>query len=166
MMLRTWAISLLLISCLAAVAQDKSKVTKAQTRALDAASATPFLTKKGGDAVKRVIAGGDEHKADEKAFAPADAKGAPPMSPNFAQPQMQGPQMPAPVAPAPIPPFEWRLIGISYGKKQGMALFQSTGKSLTVSSGGTLDPDTKIVSISHKTVVLVYHGKRLELTPW
>ena len=71
-----------------------------------------------------------------------------------------------PAAPVAATTFTWRLVGISYGKRDGMALFQSDGKSMSACIGTTLDPDTKIVSVTRDLVIVDFHGKRLELTPW
>jgi hypothetical protein len=172
-MLRQLALSLLLVPCLG-VPQNPAP-SKDRVKALDAAAATPFYTKKGADALKRVVAGAEERKQDEKVTDPLDGKttvvpGAKPppggtvptgtAAPGQAQPVTQ------PAPPAPDPVFAWRLVGISYGSHQGMALFQTDGKSVSAHNGASLDPETKVVSVSRTRVVLVFHGKRLELTPW
>lgn len=151
--------------------EDPAKLRKQRTNVLDTAAKTPFFTQKGADAVKRVITGADTHKDDEKATDPLDSKsqgGAPSAKP---QPGQPGPtdagaatkQQPV---PEPEPTFAWRLIGISYGSKHGMALFRDTASTKSVGAGASLDTDTKIVSITRSRVVLVFHGKRLELIPW
>ena len=171
-MLRQLALSLLLVPCLG-VPQNLAP-NKDRVRALDAAAATPFYTKKGADALKHVMAGGDERKLEEKATDPFVSKlgGAPAVNPAPSGPATpsgpgQVPGQPQPAAqPQPDPVFAWRLVGISYGSRQGMALFQTDGKSVSAYNGATLDPETKVVSVSRTRVVLVFHGKRLELTPW
>ena len=168
-MMRALALLLVLVPCML-LAQDRAKQQSDRAKVLDVAATTPFFTKKGADAVKRVIAGGDAHKADEKALdgpdplrpaAPQQSAGAKPT--DGPQPQAQPPQAPQ---PAPEPTFAWRLVGISYGKRHGMALFQADGHAVTVQNGMTLDSETKVVSISKWRVVVDFHGKRLELTPW
>jgi len=131
---------------------------------------TPFFNQPGADAVKRVVAGAATHKEDEKAVYPsgpqqpggAGVQGAP----NSGQPTSGQPVSAAPPKPPAEPVFAWRLVGISYGARKGMALFEGDGRNQTVHDGTALDGETKIVSISRREVVLVFHGKRLELTPW
>jgi hypothetical protein len=170
-MIRNVVLAIVLLPCLA-VTQGVAKVQKDRAKVLDGAAMTPFFTQKGADAVKRVIAGADARKEDEKATDPLDGKAA---KPGQAAPLKFGPNglpiqgNPAPQQQAPPPPdapFTWRLIGISYGKRQGMALFQANGVNKTVWDGSDLDSDTKIVSVSRSRVVIVFHGKRLELSPW
>lgn len=171
-MLRNLALLLVLVPA-AIFSQDAAKVQRDRTKALDAAATTPFFTARGAAAVKRVIAGADAMKNDEKVTDPLDAKSA-------AQPGGKAAGAPAgqqapgalpapqqrPAAPAPDPVFGWRLVGISYGKKQGMALFRTEGRQQTVVNGASLDPDTKILAISRSKVRLEFHGKKLDLTPW
>jgi hypothetical protein len=173
-MLRKLALSLLLVPSLG-VPQNPA-VEKSRGKALDAAAATPFYTKKGADALKRVMAGGDDRKRDEQATDPLDGKptivpagkslpagpAAAAKGQNPGEPQLQA----QPAAPAVEPVFAWRLVGISYGRQKGMALFQADGKTISAHDGATLDPETKVVSVTRSRVVLVFHGKRLELTPW
>ncbi|MFI5386497.1 MAG: hypothetical protein ACHQ50_10300 [Fimbriimonadales bacterium] len=169
-MLRVFAITLLLVPGLLA-AQNQSKLQNDRTRVLDVAASTPFFTKRGADAVKRVIAGGQARNIDERVLAPLDEKpgpaapnAGPGQPPKLGQAPQGQPQ--APAAPAPEPKFGWRLAGISYGSRHGLALFQADGKSISVGNGSALDPDTKIVAVSKSIVVLDFHGKRLALTPW
>jgi hypothetical protein len=165
LMLRTLAISLLLLPCLIA-AQDQSKQQKDRTRVLDTAAKTPFFTQRGADSVKKVIAGGQVRKDDETVLDPVDPKTPPsrPLAPGQKAPQ-KGLPSPAP-APVPEPVFAWRLIGISYGKHHGVALFQSAERSRTASPGTSLDVETKVLSVDKSHVVLMFHGKRLDLIPW
>jgi len=171
-MLRKLAFSAVLLPCLIG-AQGLIKAQQTdRTKALDAAAMTPFFTKRGADAVKKVIAGADARKADEKVLDPLDTKPGEPMSPQGAQGKpVQGQPLPgpggqSPQAPAPPPVFSWHLLGISYGSRQGMALFQAGNQSVSVFDGSSLDPDTKVVSITKRLVVIEFHGKRLELMPW
>jgi len=172
MMLRRFAFTAVFLPCLIG-AQGLIKPPQAdRTKALDAAAMTPFFTKRGADSVKKVIAGADARKADEKVLDPLDAKPGQPMPQQGAQGKaIQGQPLPGPggqgpAAPAADPIFAWHLMGISYGKREGMALFQAGSQSVSVFNGSSLDPDTKILSITKRLVVVVFHGKRLELMPW
>lgn len=175
-MLRITAFALILLSVVVP-AQDKSKAQPDRGKVLDAAAKTPFFTAKGADAVKRVIAGGQVRNVDEKLLDPAakapaqqNATQTPQPAPGQpAQPNQPGPAQPGQQAPTPPPadkPFTWRLVGISYGKRQGMALFLLDGKSKTVCKGESLDEDAKVVSVDRRHVVLLIHGKRVALSPW
>jgi len=169
-MLRKLALFAVLAPCLIG-AQGSVKTSQGdRTKVLDVAAKTPFFTQKGADAVKKVIAGADARKADEKVLDPADSKpsGQTPIAPTGTPAQLPATQAPsqAPQAPAPEPVFAWRLQGISYGKRHGMALFVQDGKDVSAFNGSTLDPDTKVLSVTRRLVVVEFHGKRLELMPW
>lgn len=172
-MLRVTAFALILLSVVVS-AQDKSKAQPDRGKVLDAAAKTPFFTQKGADAVKRVIAGGQVRNVDEKLLDPATKAAAQPNpaqtpQPAPGQPSQPGPVQPGQQAPTPPPagkPFTWRLIGISYGKRQGMALFLLDGKSKSVCKGESLDEDAKVLSVDRRHVVLMIHGKRVALSPW
>ncbi|HVT12632.1 MAG TPA: hypothetical protein VHE55_10215 [Fimbriimonadaceae bacterium] len=169
MMLRKIVFSTLLVPVLIG-AQGIVKAPQAdKTKVLDAAAKTPFFTQRGADAVKRVVAGGDAHKADEKALDPTPQGGpAQPGQPGLPGQLPPGQPQPNQQAPAPPPeqPFAWRLVGISYGKRKGMALFQQNDRNKSVFAGETLDTDVKVVTISRRAVVLLVHGKRIALMPW
>lgn len=170
MMLRVLALTMLLAPGLL-IAQSPDKNQRDRTKALDAAAATPFFTKKGADAVKRVIAGGQARSADDKSLDSPESKSA--QAPQAGQPTQLGqlPQGqiangPQQAPPAPEPVFSWRLTGMCIAKHRGMALFSADGRSISVSEGGSLDADTKIVSISKSHVAVLFHGKHFDLMPW
>ncbi len=170
-MLRKHGYLLALLPCVLVAQGPAGSQDAAKAKTLDGLAKTPFLTQRSADAVKNVMAGGAKHKAEEKVLDPA-APSAATASPNAVKPALNAPAagqpangQPTPAA-APEPKFGWRLIGISVGKRQGIALFESDGKSKSVSRGAQLDSDSKVLSISKTRVTLDFHGKRLELMPW
>lgn len=169
-MVRKLALALVLLPTLGIPQGGLIKSQEKRTKALDAAATTPFFTKRGAEDVRKVVAGADRQKQDEKATDPFDGKRADPRGVTNPQspivPPQEGQNPPVAQKPAPDPVFAWRLVGISYGKRQGMALFEGSGKDISVQSGSQLDSETKIVSITSKQVTLTFRGKRLALTPW
>lgn len=170
LMLRRLAVTAVLLPSVL-VAQNVIKGQNDRTKVLDVAANTPFFTKAGANAVKKVVAGGESHKADENVLEPVDTKAASqpqsPKGPSVPGAAPGGPDnKPQAAPPAPEAPFAWRLIGISFGRRNGMALFESGGKNLTVQTGAVLDGEAKVIEVTKQRVVVLFHGKRLELIPW
>lgn len=149
---------------------DNASLQKQRQRTLDVAAKTPFFTKRGAEAVGRVVAGGQERKAAEAVTDPSNhpIAPAPQVDPN-AIPSTPGPDLaPPPKSPAPVPvdkPFSWRLLGIACAKHSGAAVFEGGGRSVTARAGARLDPDTRVVAVSREFVRIEFKGKTLDLAP-
>ncbi len=168
-MVRTLALAMLV--CLASLggAQKKPPTLQQQrTKALDAAALTPFFTKRGADNVKRVIDGADTRKVTENDAlreTKADPIATPTPKPD-AKPVEQPPQpQAAPQQPQSQPEHKLRLLGISFGNRGGMALFQLDGQNVTVRAGAHIG-DAKVLTVDRHSVVIALNKQRIELTPW
>lgn len=177
-MRRALPVTLILALSVAGLPQTKGEVQKQRQRTLDVAAKTPFFTKRGADAVRRVVAGGQERKAAEAVTDPLDHPAAPasPAAPGAVQGAVPGATpgvapgsvaAPKPPAPAPVDkPFSWHLLGIACAKDSGAAVFEGSGRSITARAGARLDPDTRVVAVSRQFVRIEFKGKTLDLAPW
>lgn len=171
-MRRTLPVMLILALSVAGLPQTKGEVQKQRQRTLDVAAKTPFFTKRGADAVRRVVAGGQERKAAEAVTDPLDHPAAPAPQPTQgttpgASPEAAPGAVPAPKPPAPVDkPFAWHLLGIACAKDSGAAVFEGSGRSVTARAGARLDPDTRVVAVSRQFVRIEFKGKTLDLAPW
>jgi hypothetical protein len=68
------------------------------------------------------------------------------------------------VVAVPEPKFAFMLSGVMLGEKPMAVFTDSQGGQRLVLLGGSLDPDSKVVSIERDAVTVKFHGKALRLT--
>ncbi|MFI5384913.1 MAG: hypothetical protein ACHQ50_02225 [Fimbriimonadales bacterium] len=75
-----------------------------------------------------------------------------------------GGNIPVNVQPLPEEKFSFTLSGVMLGSKP-MAVFRDgTGNQRLIMLGGSLDPESNVVSIDKDAVTVRFHGKTLRLT--
>lgn len=168
-----WTLSLaaiaLVVSALPALAaQGNSSAPKSQEqkKLVDAATATPFVTKHQGESLKKAIAGGERMKEDEKLTLPdpmqpkmsSPESGQVPTQPSASAPQGAEPGSPQVQPEAPKPEEakkEFRLMGTVCGKGPDLAIFdKGEDWPSMLKAGDALDETTKVISVENGKVTL------------
>lgn len=139
--------------------QDRQKID----RKIDAAAATPFMTKHQGDVLKGDLDKGEEMKQDEKVAYPEGGQGSLPTPGSlqgaplggkgtpFSDPNAKPADQPKVDPPAPV----YHLRGTVCGAGKDLAIFdQGSDWPAMKKEGDMLDPTTKIVKIERGKVRL------------
>lgn len=147
-------------------ATPKSQEQKKLERKIDGVTTTPFVTKHQGESLKKVIAGGERMKEDEKLTLPdpmqpkmssSDSVQAP-AQPGSAAPQGAEPGAPQAQPEAPKPEEakkEFRLMGTVCGKGPDLAIFdKGEDWPAMLKAGDALDEKTKVISVENGKVTL------------
>jgi hypothetical protein len=71
---------------------------------------------------------------------------------------------PLTVQALPEAKFAFTLSGVMLGAKPMAVFTDATGNQRLILLGGSLDPDSKVISIDKDTVTVRFHGKTLRLT--
>ena len=71
---------------------------------------------------------------------------------------------PLQVQPEPVAKFSFSVSGVMLGSKPMAVFTDAQGSQRLVMLGGSLDPDTKVISIDKDAVTVRFHGKTLRLT--
>jgi hypothetical protein len=71
---------------------------------------------------------------------------------------------PLTVQPDPEAKFGFTLSGVMLGQRPMAVFTDSQGNQRLILLGGSIDPDTKVISIEKDAVTVRFHGKTLRLT--